>query len=94
MWRPRTWREVNALVVQAIEETPSLDFKKAIPTTKVVPKINEEIAKDIAAMTVSGGVLIYGVDEDKETHFRPRANTRQHGGKRTSCSEQTVVLGC
>src|ERR1035438_3949191 len=60
MWRRRSWSEVNALVGQA-EETPSLDFKKAVTTN------NEEIAKDIAAMTVNGGVLLYGVDEDRTT---------------------------
>lgn len=60
MWRPRNWTEVEALK-GVVEETPSLDFKKA-----VTPK-NDDIASDIAAMTVNGGVLIYGVDENKET---------------------------
>jgi hypothetical protein len=57
MWRPETWNEIEALKGQA-EETPILDFKRQI--TK-----NPETAKDIAAMTVNGGVIIYGVDEDK-----------------------------
>jgi hypothetical protein len=59
MWRPRTWDEVEALKGQA-QESQSLDFKRQIGT-------NPEIAKDIAALTVNGGVLIYGVDEDKKT---------------------------
>jgi hypothetical protein len=59
IWRPRTWDEVEALKGQA-QESQALDFKRQIGT-------NPEIAKDIAAMTVNGGVLIYGVDEDKET---------------------------
>jgi Putative DNA-binding domain len=58
VWRPRDWHEVNALIGTA-QETPSLDFKKAV-TSK-----NEDIAKDIAAMTVNGGVLLYGVEEDR-----------------------------
>ncbi len=41
-------------------ESPSLDFKRALGK-------NDEIAKDITAMTVNGGVLLYGVDEDKGT---------------------------
>jgi hypothetical protein len=59
IWRPKTWDEVEALKGQA-QESQALDFKRQIGT-------NPEIAKDIAAMTVNGGVLIYGVDEDKET---------------------------
>lgn len=59
MWRPRTWDEVEALRGQA-QESQTLDLKRQIST-------NPEIAKDIAAMTVNGGVLIYGVDEDKNT---------------------------
>lgn len=59
IWRPRTWDEVEALKGQA-QESQALDFKRQIGT-------NPEIAKDIAAMTVNGGVLIYGVDEDKRT---------------------------
>jgi hypothetical protein len=42
-------------------ETPSLDFKRELGAK------NADIAKDIAAMTVNGGVLIYGVGEDKQT---------------------------
>lgn len=58
MWRPATWKDFEALIGEA--ETPSLDFKRALGK-------NEELAKDIAAMSVNGGVLAYGVDEDKET---------------------------
>jgi len=58
MWRATTWAEVEALLGES--ETPSLDFKRKLGTS-------EDIAKQIAAMTVNGGVLLYGVDEDKET---------------------------
>jgi hypothetical protein len=59
MWFPRTWESVESLI--GVEsETPSLDFKRQLGTP-------EDIAGDIAAMTVNGGVLIYGIAEDKET---------------------------
>jgi hypothetical protein len=58
MWHPTTWKELEGLLGEP--ESSSLDFKRQVGK-------NEEIAKDIAAMTVNGGVLLYGVDEDKET---------------------------
>lgn len=60
MWIPRLWTDIAALIGQA-EETASLDFKRAIS------KNAREVAKDIAAMTVEGGVLVYGVEEDATT---------------------------
>jgi hypothetical protein len=56
MWRPESWNEVELLIGQA-EESPNLDFKRE------VTRNGRELAKDIAAMTVDGGVLIYGIDE-------------------------------
>lgn len=58
MWQPETWSDLQALIGQA-EESPSLEFKRAVTAD------NREIAKDIAAMTVDGGVILYGVDEDE-----------------------------
>ncbi len=60
MWRPSSWTEIDGLVGVA-EERPSLEFKRE------VGRNNEETAKDIAAMTVNEGVLLYGVDEDRST---------------------------
>jgi hypothetical protein len=60
MWYPKQWSEVEA-IVGAAEETVSLDFKQEL-TAK-----NSETAKDIAAMTVSGGTILLGIAEDKET---------------------------
>lgn len=57
MWRPTVWSDVEALLGDA-EETITLDFKRELTS-------NVETAKDIAAMTVSGGVIVYGVDEDE-----------------------------
>lgn len=58
MWCPASWDQLTGLLGET--ESPSLDFKRALGS-------NEEIAKDITAMTVNGGVLLYGVDEDKRT---------------------------
>jgi hypothetical protein len=58
MWCPTSWDQLTELLGEA--ESSSLDFKRVLGK-------NEEIAKDIAAMTVNGGVLLYGVDEDKGT---------------------------
>jgi hypothetical protein len=52
MWAQRSWDEVTALVGSA-EESSSLDFKGALSN-------NVEMAKDVAAMTVNGGVLVSG----------------------------------
>jgi hypothetical protein len=56
MWRPESWAALEALVGQA-EETSALDFKREFGSSK-------ETAKDIAAMSVNGGTILYGVDED------------------------------
>jgi hypothetical protein len=59
MWFPTTWESIESLIGFACE-TPSLDFKRQLGSP-------EAIAGDIAAMTVNGGVLLYGIAEDKET---------------------------
>lgn len=59
MWRPETWSDLESLLGQA-EETSTLDFKGEFGSTR-------EMAKDIAAMTVNGGTILYGVVEDRET---------------------------
>jgi len=72
MWRPKTWAEVEALKGQA-EETSRLDFKRDVTR-------NPETTKDIAAMTVDRGVLVYGVAEDEASRVvseRTRAEQRR-----------------
>jgi len=59
MWRPTEWSEIEALIGYA-EETAGLDFKRELPS-------NGELAKDVAAMTVNGGIVVIGVDEDRDT---------------------------
>jgi predicted HTH transcriptional regulator len=73
VWYPKTWPEVQALIDQAVE-TSSLDFKRSIATH------NEELAKDIAAMTLDGGVLLYGVDEDRKTTLAKEITPVEIGG--------------
>jgi hypothetical protein len=61
MWIPKDEEEIrNALLNHSIEEGPSFDVKREIP------KSNSEIAKDISAMAIDGGVLIYGIGEDEK----------------------------
>jgi len=59
MWHPRTWSDIAALKGQA-EESSTLDFKEQLGSSS-------EIAKDLAAMALNGGVLLYGVKEDTAT---------------------------
>jgi hypothetical protein len=61
MWVPRTWTEVQAVLGQP--ESAVLDFKRELPAKGK----SEDAAKDVSAMTVNGGVLLYGVDEDPKT---------------------------
>lgn len=55
---PSNWREIEALVQNRVPESEVLDFKREFGS-------NAELAKDVAAMTLNGGVLIYGIDEDQ-----------------------------
>src|SRR5437660_760912 len=57
MWMPRTWADVEA-AIDVLEEGPQLDFKSAF---------DADTAKDVAAMSVDGGVIVYGIDERKTT---------------------------
>lgn len=64
MWMPTSAEEVErAVCAGEVEEGPSFDAKRELPTT---PKKNDEVAKDVAAMATDGGVILYGVDEDED----------------------------
>ena len=65
VWQPRSWQDLTALIGQA-EESSTLDFKAALTRN------NRELAKDIAAMTLNGGVLLYGIAEDPATTVATR----------------------
>jgi hypothetical protein len=57
VWAPKNWGEVEG-AIGVVAESPTLDFKEALGS-------NRELAKDIAAMALLGGVLIYGIQEDE-----------------------------
>jgi hypothetical protein len=60
VWQPRDAKEIEAAVLsRTLAEGPHFDVKAQLPAN------NDELAKDIAAMTVDGGTLVYGVSEDK-----------------------------
>lgn len=66
MWMPKNEEEIVQTVTSgSLEESTVFDAKRELPDKSK----NKEIAKDIAAMAVNGGVLIYGIDEDE--HGRP-----------------------
>jgi hypothetical protein len=56
MWTPNSYEEVEQAVAAKISEGPDLDFKEKLSD-------NKELAKDVAAMTIHGGVIVVGVSE-------------------------------
>ena len=65
MWRPRTIEEFEQAVNEGVlQEKHDFDAKRELPSS------GKELAKDIAAMTTDGGLLVYGVGEDENQ--RPR----------------------
>lgn len=69
MWRPRDDQTiVSAATAGDLEETHTFDAKAALPPEGDKKKMHD-LAVDVAAMTVDGGTLIYGVSEDE--HRRP-----------------------
>lgn len=57
MWIPQTVEDLHAAISQRLHESPVLDAKRELGSTK-------DLARHIAAMATDGGVLLYGVDED------------------------------
>jgi hypothetical protein len=55
MWRPRSYADIQA-AIGVVAEDSQLDFKATYSKA-------EETAKDVAGMTIEGGVLAYGVEE-------------------------------
>src|SRR4051794_19463731 len=58
MWVPGDWSDIEALIGDR-GESENLDLKRQLPTQ------GHDFRKDIAAMSKGGGVILYGVDEDK-----------------------------
>jgi hypothetical protein len=62
MWIPESAAEIErAARSRELQETASFDAKKALP----IPSRNESLAVDVAAMSTDGGVLLYGVEQDR-----------------------------
>jgi hypothetical protein len=63
VWVPDSTESLEqAIEAGNLTETQSFDAKEALPE----PQRNRSLAEDVAAMTVEGGVLIYGVGEDDD----------------------------
>ncbi len=64
MWRPVTESDIQTGIENgASVEGPAFDAKRELPATGK----NKDLAKDICAMTVDGGTLIYGIGGDDAT---------------------------
>jgi hypothetical protein len=61
VWIPSSAQQIESAAAEGdLAETSSFDAKRELGP----PKKNAEIAKDIAAMSTDGGVLLYGIAED------------------------------
>lgn len=70
MWIPKSEAEIiDALEAGSVRETAALDAKQQLPT----PGKNRDLARDLCAMTVDGGALLYGVGGQDGT--RPNTPT-------------------
>lgn len=70
MWLPKTAKELEDALANGIlpHEAASIEYKQQPPN----PARNAEMAADVAAMSTDGGLLIYGVAEDRTAKtFRP-----------------------
>lgn len=56
MWRPRTYQEIESAVPNSLQESHVLEFKREFSKAS-------DTAGDMAAMTLSGGEIVYGIDE-------------------------------
>lgn len=65
VWRPTRIEDFERAVSEGVlDERHDFDAKRQLPSS------GKELAKDIAAMTTDGGMLVYGVAEDSDS--RPR----------------------
>jgi hypothetical protein len=66
MWRPVSEQEILAAIEAGnLIENATFDAKAALPDKGK----SKDLAKDVAAMSINGGTLLYGVGED--AHGRP-----------------------
>jgi len=65
---PRTIEELSRLYENKIQENVHLDYKASVTFNKNNNSVRADLGKDISALANSdGGVLIFGMLEDKET---------------------------
>ena len=64
MWHPKTAQELEDAITNGVlpHKATSIDYKKHPP---VVAAKNADMAIDVGAMSTDGGVLVYGVLEDR-----------------------------
>jgi hypothetical protein len=68
-WPPRTEAALEgASRAGLLTETHHLDIKKELPTGDAA---NKELARDLASLSIDGGLLIIGVDEDTVPGLNP-----------------------
>jgi hypothetical protein len=89
MWIPKTREELEANL-PSTSETPVLEFKEQLPAQGK----SHDIAVDVAAMSTDGGVIIYGVREDKALQtFSPAPIALQGQKERVGQVVQTRLGG-
>ena len=70
MYSPTSILEINQMIRDRVQENVHLDYKAS---KAIVPSSRDDISKDVSAFANSdGGVLVYGVEEDKTTHLPVR----------------------
>ncbi|NVM96081.1 AlbA family DNA-binding domain-containing protein [Arthrobacter wenxiniae] len=69
--RPLDFSMINDAVERQVAESPDLDWKRCLPMDTQKPDWKNEFAKDVAAMANSGGgVIVFGVEEEKAVASR------------------------
>jgi hypothetical protein len=85
MQPPTSIAEIEQMIRDQVQESIHLDYKAS---KAISPKERDEIAKDVSAFANSdGGVLIYGVEEDKAAHLPVRIDD---GVDDTVCSREWI----
>src|ERR1043166_2007525 len=66
---PRTEADLLELIRNKVEESVSLDFKRAEALTGPKAELKKEVTKDVSSFANSnGGLLIYGIAEAEDKH--------------------------
>ncbi|MFU8885475.1 MAG: helix-turn-helix domain-containing protein [Cyanobacteriota bacterium] len=65
---PKSREDIESLKTTGTSESPQLEYK-SIRSLDNTDKNKKEISKDVSSMANSaGGVIIYGIEEDRDTH--------------------------